>query len=849
MSGDLSLSKPPERQDIEAADLLDITRVSGFWTSSPPRHGAPHVKEKELRLALVCYGGVSLALYMHGVINEFLKLSRASKAYHSIAKSERQEGRNFEAVNGDDGRRHDTEEMYFALLQSIGGTLNLRVIVDSIAGASAGGISGIVLARALAHDLSIDHLRDLWLQEADVFRLLGASQRARPWSKWLLRPVLWTLFRLRRLGPTLDREIQRNLSMFFRSRWFEPPFDGDRFLEVLFDGLSAMRGKGDKPSSLLPPGHELSLAVSVTDFFGYPRDVKINTPSVISEREHGLFWTFKCHNGSNESETSGLADSNLPGLALAARATSSFPGAFPPVQLSNLEQLLAKRKLNWPDRQQFMAANFKEHIRAGVDAERTSFLDGGIVNNKPFSAVLNMVRERPAHRDVDRRLVFIEPDLERSSPPPRGVVPSFIRTLEGAILEIPMRAPIYHELAGVQEFNETTERMRSVLRAAYPELARFVIAVTERVPSADDTGCTVEFWRRTANMLAAKEASYAYQVYARLKTFSVIDTLVGLICDLGEIDQASPFGTRLAGEIRTWANRRGAIAPDGSLSMADVSQSRQWIDFLHDFDVEFRRRRLSFVMRGLNLLYSRLEEPTFLAVGPDHIDGLKRLLQAPLNTLRKPDFVHFGSRKLRARVAALGFELSFSGATSENSLDRELDRVMEQLHIELDLGGFDRVVDTIVASSMTGDLPTALHREMLVYYIGFPLWDVWTFPISEWRAVEEHREVRVERISPLDSVLLRNGAHATRLKGAEFKHFAGFLSRSRREHDYLWGRLDAAERLIDIVSEAAAIEGALGKTDIRMLKRDAFRSIIDTEEHHLQDKDLIAKVRSEVGKL
>ncbi len=136
--------------------------------------------------------------------------------------------------------------------------------------------------------------------------------------------------------------------------------------------------------------------------FGYPRDVKINTPSVIAEREHGLFWTFKYRKWSDESETSGLADSNVLGLALAARATSSFPGAFPPVQLSNLERLLAQRGLDWPDRQKFIASNFKEHIRAGVDPEITSFLDGGTVNNKPFSVVLNMVRERPAYRDVDR---------------------------------------------------------------------------------------------------------------------------------------------------------------------------------------------------------------------------------------------------------------------------------------------------------------------------------------------------------------------------------------------------------------------------------------------------------------
>jgi hypothetical protein len=80
-------------------------------------------------------------------------------------------------------------------------------------------------------------------------------------------------------------------------------------------------------------------------------------------------------------------------------------------------------------------------------------------------------------------------------------------------------------------------------------------------------------------------------------------TLVGLICNLGEIDQASQLRTRLAEEILTWANRRGAIPPEGSLSMAGGPQVQLWIDFLLHFDVEFRRRRLSFVVRGLNALF------------------------------------------------------------------------------------------------------------------------------------------------------------------------------------------------------------------------------------------------------
>ena len=43
------------------------------------------MKEKELRIALVCFGGASLAVYMHGISKEILKLVRASSMLHSIA--------------------------------------------------------------------------------------------------------------------------------------------------------------------------------------------------------------------------------------------------------------------------------------------------------------------------------------------------------------------------------------------------------------------------------------------------------------------------------------------------------------------------------------------------------------------------------------------------------------------------------------------------------------------------------------------------------------------------------------------------------------------------------------------
>jgi hypothetical protein len=63
--------------------------------------------------------------------------------------------------------------------------------------------------------------------------------------------------------------------------------------------------------------------------------------------------------------------------------------------------------------------------------------------------------------------------------------------------------------------------------------------------------------------------------------------------------------------------------------------------------------------------------------------------------------------------------------------------------------------------------------------------------------------VEVLRVSPLDVGLLRvppdpehPDAPPVKLKGVAAGHFGAFFQRPWRENDYLWGRLDAVERLI-----------------------------------------------------
>ncbi|MEE3218604.1 MAG: patatin-like phospholipase family protein, partial [Pseudomonadota bacterium] len=114
------------------------------------------MRQKELRIALVCYGGVSLAIYMHGVTRELWQLARASRDFHA-GKSAR------------DG----VEAVYRALIERIAEEqdLRLRVLPDIMSGASAGGINAVFLAQAVHSGQSLEPLTDLWLEVADVDEL------------------------------------------------------------------------------------------------------------------------------------------------------------------------------------------------------------------------------------------------------------------------------------------------------------------------------------------------------------------------------------------------------------------------------------------------------------------------------------------------------------------------------------------------------------------------------------------------------------------------------------------------------------------------------------------------------
>jgi len=816
------------------------------------------MRDKELRIALVCFGGISLAVYIHGVSKEILKLVRASSALHALDRANRAEAR-FADQFDLHSPEYDTEAIYFELLREIGRKVDLRVIVDIIAGASAGGINGTMLARALAHDLPIDKLRDVWLESADVTQILAPEARAKRRSKLYMHPFIWILRMLRRADEFRDGEVRRKLSLFVRSRWFKPPFDGRRMCELMLNGALSM-GKPAKPTaSLLPVGHRLDLYVPLTDHHGYERQLELHDPPVIAEREHRHILHFSYRRWPNGDVESDFDLAGAPALAFAARATSAFPGAFPPARIVEMDRLCAERGIAWTGRDRFLAANFAPYLDTGVDPATVSFVDGSVLNNKPFREATTAIAGRPAYRQVDRRVVYVDPDPDRPHTLRRERLPGFFATLKSALSDIPGSEPIAEELEWVSGFNQRVRRTKDIVDAARPHISDLVASIVPLEPALTSTPEQIRKRRETVIDAAMRDAGFAYEGYVRFKLAAVRARVGRFLVELLHFAPSSPEARAVGEIVEQWARRAGIVyqrAASHLLTRArghDEPPLPRWVAFLLAFDIDFRKRRLYFLIQGQNRLYAMLDaaEPGNTAAALA-VDRLKRDLYLCLDDLRQreaPDFFTAGVR-LRARAIFDRSALRDIGS-SEGRIAAFVDAhagaigaLIDAMADEIGLDKTTRDLDGLVAGMDLAAWPAAARREVLVNYLGFPFWDVETLAMTNWRDIVEFDEILVDRISPDDAKSFAGRDAGRTLRCTGLAHFAGFLSRAYRENDYLWGRLHGIDRLIDIVCDAAA-NAAIDGDD---LKRRAFAIVLDAEEQNLpQSRALIEELRRELA--
>ena len=341
-------------------------------------------RSRETRIGLVMYGGVSLAVYIHGVSQEF---------YHAVQG------------NG-----------VYRLIKEL---TDSEIILDILSGSSAGGINGILLAYALSNEKDFTRCEQLWRSAADIHRLVRAPSNSPD-------PV----------RSLLDSEG------YYQSE-----------LEHAFRVLNNSPAQGESPS----PVRELDLFVTGTTVDGHVEKRVDDAGHVIQVKDYRSVFHLKHRQGRKSNLNAATNPAVITALAKLGRITSCFPGAFAPVFVShaNISGKSTER----------MTAN--ELLQYWGNLSGPAYLiDGGVIDNKPFTHTTREIFFRTTERKVDRRLYYVEPDVERFPETDVNAIPnppSFLKPILNSLVTIPGYESITDDLRLLTERNENIRQYRRIL--------------------------------------------------------------------------------------------------------------------------------------------------------------------------------------------------------------------------------------------------------------------------------------------------------------------------------------------------------------------------------------------------
>jgi patatin-related protein len=733
--------------------------VAPAWGVQPP-----YAPEREVRHAVVMYGGVSMAIYMYGIAEEL----------HHLVCSTAEDAKN----PGHLRPPSSTESVYRNVARALSdGEVKTRFVVDIISGTSAGGINGICLAKALARDAPISGLKELWRVEGDIGALVNDAES--PFE----------------ITPKGRGERIRGVT------YEEPPLSllsGARMQAKLVTALAGITsGDGEQATSTLVD--ELDLWVTSTDLEGLPVRMRLSDATV-TERRHANRYHFR-YAPAGEGRDDFTAATNAF-LAYAARATSAFPFAFDPAVLDKLKPFVdapddwAATKSGW---QRFQ----RPFHDSSPEFAARAFSDGGILDNKPFSYATESLLARPAGLPVDRKLIYIEPDpvelyaVDR----PRSVW-SAIQTARAAVLEIPRIENIREDIQAVLARNREIERVRDVLSE---------VGVTEAERDRIQALCFPSEpapWagRTLADELTGGAAGPTYGVYYRLKVRSVVDWLADTVLSAAAFDPRSDEALAVHQLVRAWKWGRYAESPGpGDARLSDNA-------FLMAYDLPYRMRRLNFLEQRLKELAGPDAGRTYRAAGvvpgPAADEAAFRSMRGAIDAARAAliDAGRAIAEDLAQPIQALGL----TAGDLTRILDWESDDAMLDAAREIvasRASAFDAVANVIAdrVSSASANAFACLDgplsdggpagSALRVSYETYEAYDLAWFPLVFGTDLGEANPVSIVRISPWDAKGPLDRKREP-LKGAGLHHFGAFLDEGWRSYDIVWGRLDGAERLI-----------------------------------------------------
>jgi len=555
---------------------------------------------KEVRFAIVMYGGVSLAIYINGIAQELLRLVRATarKQPTDLSGTERIYRKVSYLLANECLSMADLDKLS-ADTTSVPPT---RFVVDILSGTSAGGINGIFLAKALANGQDMEELKNLWVTEGDIETLINDK-----------------------------RSIEKPLSLQ------DPPTSLLNSERMYFKLLEAFEGmdKSVPPrseSDESPFVDELDLFVTSTDLQGVVLPIRLSDDLVYERRHRNVMhFLYSQPSVSGEQTRNDFFGAYNPFLAFAARCTSSFPFAFEPMCLSDTDSILARltrynsngdcrsdSKL-W---QRFYRDYLDPRGVSTVPFPNRAFGDGGYLDNKPFSYATEALMGRNADVPVDRKLIYIEPSPEHPEDDvERDQKPDAVENVMAALLTLPRYETIREDLERVMERNRLIDRVNAITAGVDRDEQVVRKELEENKPAShihawEQLGALAplpsgNIWGKQyvndeqvgeldlADLIKRKGRSYA--AYHRLRIAAVTDNMARLIARVAGFDENSDYFIIIRSMVRAW--RMKTYAEYRSPEQATMPTQNR---FLYEFDLSYPIRRINYLRSKADELH-RLE--------------------------------------------------------------------------------------------------------------------------------------------------------------------------------------------------------------------------------------------------
>ena len=637
------------------------------------------------------------------------------------------------------------------------------VKVDIISGTSAGGLSAAFLATALINGSpNLDPLVRLWLKKASFDTLLTPSD----------------------------------------SRTASSLFNGDHFLKLIEEALEQIAGSGPNRE---PYQQYLDLFMTATSLEGDVSSFKLNNQD-IDARSHQRVFRFRYRGPDvyqrniGEEEHNDFDAKHRSLLALAARASASFPMVFQPVSISRND--------------------FKQlSPQLGRDSLH---IDGGILDNKPIRLALDAVFHRRADKQVDRRLFYVEPIPENINEMEDGAdntngggtatrTWSPLRVLYAAVKDLPSYQSITSALEELNARNEELAELRQTLSHYEGLASKMQIATPDATENCSERSLKSRTSPGRTYIPATDSATHLFRAqedgYLDLRLSRSASQLFKVCKKISDELLKHPAG--------------------GTAILEAAYQLKNQI--LWTFDFDYHRRHYQYLHQVIRQLFTQLDEGELVRNKPDRLAIFQSLnrLRTRFNNQeaeilqRQAQFEKLRAeleKKIQGMLSALSSEQLTDGTarfgellalTIRNIADlpevkdqcgffhRLRDEARLELAKEKDL--FD--LDTMETRNDPGfrspledgynSLVTAVdrfhERDMIIYP---------TMRKSGLGA-SELEPVRAARFGPLDGVnYMQLRDKRNKLAGETAFHFGGFMNETWRGNDLIWGRLDAVETIL-----------------------------------------------------